>query len=181
MNTKANDGSPFDISKILDAFRQITAFEVVLVSVFLVAWLAGAWLGVLNQLELSLTAKYWILASLAVLYVIGVILVLVERHRRIIAVEAKEEADRKAKEAKEEAERIAEEAKKEKEAARDEIIAYIDRLRKTTPNGMVLYKTLKKINPSYSPEFLDSLVHEYPRILAKRRRKADGKPLMDKL
>lgn len=84
MNTKANDGSRFDLAKILDGVRQITAFEVVLVSVIFLPWLAGAWFGVFDRLEIGLTEKKWGLFIAAVVYVIGVILVLVERHRRII-------------------------------------------------------------------------------------------------
>ncbi len=187
MNANATDGAPFDLSKILDAVRQITAFEVVLASVFLLAWLAGAWFVVLDELKISLPGKYYGLGIAAVVYVIGVILILVERHRRIIAAEArkraeveKKETQRKAKEAKKEAEKKAEEAERKeigrREVARDKILAYLINLENSTGTKIAWNETIrKKVDRSYSDEFLNNLVDHYPRILAKRTRKSDGK------
>jgi hypothetical protein len=129
------------------------------VSVISLPWLAGAWVVVLDRLEIGLDGKRLGLGIAAAVYVIGVILFLIERHRRETKIQ---EIGRR-------------------EAAKAIIIAIIDNLRKTTPYEMVLYETLEKRDSSYTPEFLDSLVDHYPLILAKRFRKADGKPLMDKL
>ncbi len=172
MNTKANDGSPFDLAKILNAARQITAFEVVLVSVISLPWLAGAWFVVLDRLEIGLDGKRWGLGIAAAVYVIGVILALVERHRRIIAEEARKEAE----EAKEKAEEAKKEEFRRREAAKNQILAYLDNLEKTTGHKIAFNERIReKVDPSYSDEFLDSLVKDFSTILAKRKRKSDGK------
>src|SRR6516162_1985960 len=184
MNKEENDeSSPDFLSKLpslLKAIRQITALEVVVVSVFLLPYLAGAWFGVLDRLEIGLSGKYWGLGIAAAVYIIGVVLLL-----------AKRKAERKAEETRKEVARTAAAAEEEeihrREVARDRIIAYVDKARadsrkKGQPIEAVLYGTIRKnVDQSYTKEFLNSLVEHYPTILAKRRRKSDGALLIDKL
>jgi len=191
MNKEENDeSSPDFLSKLpslLKAIRQITALEVVVVSVFLLPYLAGAWFGVLDRLEIGLTGKYWGLGIAAAVYIIGVVLLLAKRK----ADQAKKEAERKAEETRKEVARTAAAAEEEeihrREVARDRIIAYVDKARadsrkKGQPIEAVLYGTIRKnVDQSYTKEFLNSLVEHYPTILAKRRRKSDGALLIDKL
>jgi hypothetical protein len=76
-----------DPKSILNTLKEASPFDIFLVSFLLLPFVVKAWVEVIDNLSLGLTAKYWGIAAVIVCYFIGVIIMLTgtnrERRREI--------------------------------------------------------------------------------------------------
>lgn len=71
-----------DPKTILKTLKEVSPFDLFLISFLLLPFVFDAWLGVLEELEFGIDAKYWSLGIVLAGYIIGIIAMLVGSNRQ---------------------------------------------------------------------------------------------------